>query len=80
MMDSTKGLFAATASLHAGVLDEHHPSVQHAHRVFRRLVATWACDLMHLRSQGLHVPSHRDPHAGPRAGAAVADLTARRAA
>lgn len=79
MMDTTKGLFAANATLHASVLDEHHPSVQHAHRVFRHLVSTWASDLMHLRAQGLHVPSHRDPSAA-RAGAAIADLTARRAA
>lgn len=74
-MDNTKGLFAASAALHAGVIDEHHPSVQHAHRVYRRLVATWAHDLMHLRTQGLATPSHRVP-----AGAAVADRIVRRAA
>lgn len=79
MMDSTKGLTATGAALHAGVLDEHHPSVQHAHRMYRRLVASWASDLMHLRAQGMHVPSHRDP-ARSGTGAAVASRIARKAA
>jgi hypothetical protein len=79
MMDTTKGLFATNATLHASVLDEHHPSVQHAHRVFRHLVSSWASDLMHLRAQGLDVPSHRVTPS-VRAGAAIADLTTRRAA
>ncbi|MGP1309059.1 MAG: hypothetical protein ACTS27_02545 [Phycisphaerales bacterium] len=79
MTNTTKGLCATTAMLHAGAIDENHPSVQHAHRVYRRLVSTWASDLMRLRAQGLHVPSHRDP-AAERAGAAVADRIARKAA
>lgn len=79
MMDTTKGLFAANATLHANVLDEHHPSVRHAHRVFRHLVSSWASDLMHLRSRGLDAPSHR-VSPSIRAGAAIADLTTRRAA
>lgn len=79
-MDNTKGLFATSAMLHAGVVDEHHPSVQHAHRVFRRLVSTWASDMMHLRRQGLHLPSHRTGMSGQRAGAAIAEVTTRRAA
>ncbi|MBX3353397.1 MAG: hypothetical protein KF684_10745 [Phycisphaeraceae bacterium] len=78
-MESTKSLNAASAMLHADVFDEH-PAVDHAHRMFRRLVASWASDMMYLRRLGLDAPSHRPGDSVPALGAEVASVTARRAA
>lgn len=75
-MESTKFLNAASAMLHADVFDEH-PAVEHAHRMYRRLVASWASDMMYLRRLGLDAPSHRT---GEGAGAEVASVIGRRAA
>lgn len=74
-MESTKSLHAANAMLHADVFDEH-PAVDQAHRMFRRLVASWASDMMYLRRLGLDTPSHRPSPTG----AEVASVLTRRAA
>jgi hypothetical protein len=74
-METTKGPFAATTTLQAGVLDARHPSVREAHLVYGRLISAWAGDLLSLRKRGLDVPTHRVPR-----GAAIAESFTLRAA
>ncbi|QOI99746.1 MAG: hypothetical protein HRU70_04325 [Phycisphaeraceae bacterium] len=46
-------------------LAESSSEVDRARAMYARVLRSWACDLLSLRSKGMHVPSRRRPAKRP---------------